>query len=242
MIHLERIGVADGGLGDHPASMDNGVDVRIEPYDSVVVCATVEAVQESPRTPAFTIRADGDVKGVPLPINVDSISLAATADVAAPPALTIERTLYRLEHISGDRRVHSVAAPGGPDTPPDWTRVALRPSERLAPGALVLVSERICAKRLITDVDWVQRAPANCHLHALEWPELRQIDIRTESRADRASYSVRHLPPERQNVHEYVIVAMRPGACQFPRPSISDQTDTLLVDFTTSHARVIVEE
>ncbi|MBU0639147.1 MAG: hypothetical protein KKB50_09810 [Planctomycetes bacterium] len=165
------------------------------------------------------------------------------AEPAEPPTAAS----YRALHLS--RTVMKLIPPDPPDptSPPaervrrartqDWPRVLLNPDERVAPGHLLLVREEFALDQGLDGVYWVQRAPATCCTGSSDIEQLPQIGSAEPVRFDRLGFRANRLEAGR-HVHEYILVAIRPGTCLLPPPTITAAGRAVPLQVTSGERRV----
>ena len=100
-----------------------------------------------------------------------------------------------------------------------WNEAALRPGNLLLPGEHLLVRESLSVPDARTAIEWTQRVPPNCHALLTGSQAEQTIGESDQPRVDILSYSTKTLPSG-VHVHEYHLVAVRPGVCLLPAPEI----------------------
>lgn len=154
------------------------------------------------------------------------------------PGVLIQRTVERLvlEYARFDPETGEPSAAG------PW-RAVRQPVPYVAgspvnPGDRLLVREEITLPQPLDRVIWTQRIPPTCY--ALQTgPGTRVLGELARRRVDQLRYLAPTLAAGR-HVHEYELVAVRPGVATFPRPEVGAAGPPVPVQLEPAELRVPV--
>jgi hypothetical protein len=214
-LQIEELQVGARRLPGDAAQLAQGVPLTVPAAEPGWLQFRVEAVQ-----------AGADVLRVVVEFAHGRQEAAAACEVladepvAGTPGVKVHRTLERivLEYARFD------AETGEPSAAGPW-RVVRQPVPYVAgspinPGDRILVREEITLPQPLDGVIWTQRVPPTCHALQTGPGSGRVIGELARRRVDQLRYVAPSLPAGR-HVHEYELVAVRPGACTFPPPEVS---------------------
>jgi hypothetical protein len=201
---------------------EGALAIALEPHSTVTVQAGLEAAVPGPGTATLAAetehgrqiaRASYTIVGASAPGGPGAPEQPATADIE------VNRTLYLLKERPETRSRTVDEDSERQFEQSRWQRIELEPEQRVSPGQLILVEERIVADRTHERIDWRQDIPGNCHTHVGERNELAEIGIPRGLRRTGVTYRIERLEAG-QHTREYVIVAVRPGVCRYPAPEM----------------------
>ncbi|MBK8916034.1 MAG: hypothetical protein IPM64_15800 [Phycisphaerales bacterium] len=154
-------------------------------------------------------------------------------------ALTVRRNVFRMIP-----RIDADAAPRliGPLDRSEWDLAELDPAERLPGGTLVLIRDTLEGAPLPAGADWVQAIPPTCLSMRRAVEGLTSIGQQRLAQVDRLQWAVTSSQA-RERVHEFVLLAVRPGACRIPPPDVrTAEGEPVGVMVTGGVERIIVAE
>jgi hypothetical protein len=245
----------DGGPGLHVEALrlvgsevsaerrGDGLALPLGPRGVVTLRADIEARQPGSGTAEFVVETEHSIQRATASYRVHALPETRTAvGQATGPAVKLWRALFRLQR---DLAAEQERAPGEEiilDGQPEWLRIQLQPGERVTPGEPLLVQEVLALERPLTNVEWRQRLPGNCHTFASSWPDLEQIGTRRELQLQATTRGAGRLAADRDHVHEYALIPVRPGACQLPPPEVRASGATVPVQVISDVPRLIVAD
>jgi hypothetical protein len=227
------------------ASQESGdrtsLSVTLPPSATITLRASVEAARPGTGTAVLT----ADIQGTRRSAQASYTVHADVTDGAGSPApsdktIVVTRRLFRLEADSVAGHVTLGEDENAHRERPEGQRVDVEPGARISPGQLLLVQEEFTLEQPLTQVEWTQRVPGNCHTHAGEWSDLRRIGTRRELQLQTFTHTAAWLAAGRQHVREYVIVPVRAGACRFPPPEVRADGVPVRVQVEQAVERVLV--
>lgn len=133
-----------------------------------------------------------------------------------PAAVSVQRRMFRMIP-----RIDAEAAPRliGPLDRSEWDLAELDPAERLPAGTLVLIRDTVGDVPLPAGANWVQAIPPTCLSMRRAVEGLATIGQQRPAQVDRLQWAVTTTAVG-ERVHEFVLLAVRPGACRLPGPEI----------------------
>lgn len=242
-LHADDLRLLGRQNGLEPADDGASFVLSLAPFSTAILHASVEAARPGTGMAAFVMEAERHRRRATASYEIHAVAPAiATPDEASADTMLVHRTLFVLkeEAVVEEDAFDQGGVPF--DQPKDWLRFEVGPDERIPPGQLVLVQEEFSLNRPLRQVEWEQRLPGNCHTHAGDWSDLRQIGTLRELRLGAFTLSSASLAAGPRHIHEYVIVPVRPGACQFPPPVVRAAGAEVRVEVTAAAKRVLVAE
>lgn len=237
-LHVERpqpvgreVGVGAAGSGAADLTLAAGGSVRLR--------TAIEAVRAGRGVATFRVEAEGAARRISAVCAIGEAAVTV-ADKLTGNGLSLQREVFLLQREQGVGPDDGGA--GGQPADSGWIRIPLEPGERLDPGALVVVQEQFTPLRALRDVEWEQRLPGNCLTYTGQafGEQLRQVGRCREQRPGSVLFATPWLGAGRPCIHEYVMVAARPGACQFPAPRLRARGRVVRIDLVSEHSRVVV--
>jgi len=190
--------------------------------------ARVEATTPGRGVAAARLTFNGLTQVVSAPYEV----LAADEVPAATAGLALRRSVFVLAQLP----------PGESQETGDSDRrgaVPLSSGDCVLTGQELLIREVFTLKQPLADVLWSQRLPPNCLTAFGPARGSAQVGELKERWAGVLRFSASWLEPGAY-VHEYVVVASRPGVCVLPAPKISTETRPIAVKVEPADLRVNV--
>jgi hypothetical protein len=221
-LRIERIERLDGGGTIETNLAEAGSRVTVPASEQLRLRVHFEAVRAGTGRLTCSLDANAGLRAVSAAYRVDS--------PAASPGVvqaTLQRRLFRVQLPTGvaaddlDPDAHPFK-PVQPADLRDLERIELSPGQRLRLGELLLVQDELRPSNPLSGLRWAQRAPSNCFTYNVPDESLRRIGRRMEHQRDASVYRTGQLNSG-LNVHEFLLVAVRPGACVLPPPQLTDQ-------------------
>ncbi|MFQ5807313.1 MAG: hypothetical protein ACE5I3_12770 [Phycisphaerae bacterium] len=225
-------------------SSDDGASfaLPLPPLSSATLRASIEAAQPGTGTAVFAVETERTRQRATASYTIYPTA-SAEPQATSRETVVVRRSLFLLEEeefvADDDALVGEGVSVAGQ---PQWLRLAIEPGARISPGQLVLVQEEFSLRQALRQVEWQQRLPGNCYTHAGDWDELRQIGTRRNLRLEAVTRHITRLAAGRWHTHEYVIVAVRPGACRFPPPVVCADGVPVRVEVKPAAQHVLVTD
>lgn len=207
--------------------------VELPPRGEVRLLLTVEALRPAPGLfqASFLPAGGGLGPSISQPYSVSATPRAETAQVR------VKRELFHIVSRRGDRTPARILSLD----PRAWELRPLEPQQRLDPGQFVLVREHVSNALQLPQGIWSQRAPVNCHTLTAPLDGLRLIGQPRRAPGGTLQYVI--APPTSAEItHEYVLYAIRPGACLMSPPLIEHGAAALTPPVDPADMRIIVSE
>ncbi len=239
-LHMEEWLARGQNIQSAQSDNKNSLQLTLAPAGTAVLRARVEAAQPGSAVAAFIVETEQGERRATAPYRIHAVH--AAPDDALREPVVIRRRLFLLEKDEGPQE-DAFEETGLPrDRQPQWIRIEIEPGEYIAPGRSVLVQEEFSLARPLTRVRWEQRLPGNCHTHTGDWSDFQQIGAQRELWLDSLTYGSARLTADQRQIHEYVIVPVRPGACRFPPPTVRAEDTPVRVEIQPSAPRVLVAD
>lgn len=216
-----------------------GVDVPAGAQVRLAIAVEARRAVDSRFAVRITPAQDGPPQSLTADYRVSEPIASAPANSNKPPTNTVlvARSIFR------------IAPPAGKDVTPrrlteshlgDWNLMPLSPDDRVAPGDYLLIRDEVSSTQPLTSVTWRQRIPPTFYSSLRKIEGLRTLGQMRRAGRDLLEYTVTQTQP---NVawHEYVVVAVRPGACTIPQPDVFIGKQRQSVSVTPEQTRLIVE-
>ena len=144
---------------------------------------------------------------------------ASAATMETTGTVRDRRTLFLLSEDGSPAAAGELPGMGTKSAPRrSLRRTPLAAGQTVEAGQLLLVQETMELPDPGQTLAWTQRLPANCYSYAGADLELRPAGEVTSRRLEALEW--RAEAPDRALHHEYVLVAVRPGACRLPPPDL----------------------
>lgn len=199
-----------------------GIPVSVPPGGRVWMVGRAEAVRVGAGDLHATIELPDGIQEVRTRYEV--LSLPTLTAPTRPPAatahaVTLKRTLWRLtrERVPVDPLPGEV--PATPVVQTVWPAAPLLPNEALHLGEHLLVREEFAAPEPLSGLMWSQRLPPNCRAAEMDTAAWQPVAALRDRRHDELTWHGPGLVAGAA-VHEYHLVAVRPGVCLLPPPEI----------------------
>lgn len=219
-----------------PAAPAGSVAMRVPPRTTAWVRARMEAGAPGSGTVRFHVSnsaAQADRSAV---VEVEG---GVTAPATAPgTTVNMRRTLYVLTPAPTKNRPQTTLTPQEDSS--YWERTPAGPDEHIPTGAKLLVSEEFDVGEQPQVVRWEQHLPALARTDAHKSGLVRPGGRLLSQTSDQAAYVAENARGTIR--HEYLIVPVRPGACQFRAPEISIGGRNVRVILEAGQARLMVVE
>lgn len=168
---------------------------------------------------------------------------ARSATQPARAGLRLQRSLFRLvpqedAPDSADRPIVPRAAPLAEDALA-YALVPLAPDERVPAGQRILVREDVACDEPLRQVQWTQRLSANAATTADAAALARPLGFCQRRQFQQLEYACNSIAQRAR--HEYVIVALRPGACRLALPQVRAEGLDLAITCEPAETRIVVE-
>ncbi|MCA9244118.1 MAG: hypothetical protein KDA32_09200 [Phycisphaerales bacterium] len=201
------------------------------------VLFVIEAARGDEAELRFAARAESDPTAAPLGRAEAHVDLNDPSKLTPRPDVTVHRELRLMRQTYVDAaELDALAAPGD-TTRTLWQPELLPADARVEPGDVIVVRDRFDGPVDWDDLTWSQELPANCVTFRQRFPDLLMIGIRDAPTLQAERHHVRRLEAG-EYIHEFAMLAVRPGVCAVPPPRIevSGTTFTPVVQPPTSVA------
>jgi tetratricopeptide (TPR) repeat protein len=240
-LHVDELRPLDRQTRLEPPEHGTSFALTVAPRSSAILRASIEAAQVGPGTAVFSAQTERTRHRTAASYMIHAYPLTDTeSQVVSGVTVAVRRTLFLLDKqvAAADEALGEGRLERREQTA--WQRSEVAPDARLPPGQLLLVREVLSLEQPLAQVEWQQRLPGNCYTHAGEWRDLQQIGTLRELRPNAFTRNTAWLAAGQEHTQEYVIVAVRPGACQFPPPAIRAGGVPVRVEVKPAAQRVFV--
>ena len=233
-LHVESLHV-DG------TALAVGAKTREEPISLVVPAAGriwLQAWVEAVRVGRATFRVNAELADGPQPAEAEYEVLPADQPKASGPAIKLKRLVFLLVKDHGD--IESLSSDMLiPHKPPMAREIALRPGGRVLSGQHLLIREVVTLSQPLESLTWSQRIPPNCHALLSESQAEDPIGELRERRPDMIRYTAPAISTG-IHLHEYELVAVRPGVCLLPPPALQAAGQAIPTDIEPTEIMINV--
>jgi hypothetical protein len=191
--------------------------------------ADVEAARVGADRVAMAVTAQGATHAAERVYEV--LSTNAPAETDAP--VSIQRTVLLgtvIEEPPSEEHEH---------LHPTWRWDELSPQDRLVPGQLLRVDEKVVSNKPLAGLRWSQRLPTTCAMVRGEPRPVETIGSRESGRADVMTFRATEVKAG-EHLHAYYLAVIRPGACVLPLPELRVGDERIPVHVEPADLRVIV--
>ncbi len=212
-VSVERLEAA-GKAADSAA-----LAVLIAPRTTLPVRALFEAAAVGSAELVFAIASGAASQSHRISIDVRD---AGPSPSAKPPSWKFLRSVLALE------RAHASDNPFDDPRGARYDRVLLAAGDRVPPNQPILVRYEFELDQPARDVTFTQRLPATCHTVLNETGQPQSLPGRFTRQLDQIEWTFPKLD-RGKHTHEFVMIAVRPGACLLPAPTVHAGENTIPV-------------
>jgi tetratricopeptide (TPR) repeat protein len=212
----------------------HAIALELPPRERVWAYAEFEAARAGAGVVTVEVERSGTSRTARTPFHVE-----ASAPTPPHAPITIQRSLAVLVEPEKSAPPASLER----ETPSNQ-RAQPRPAnpwypgDRLTVGQILRVRETVTVNRRLAAVTWTQPAPANGAPVAREPESALSIGRREADVGTALRFKTPTLEPGQQ-IHEYLVVVTRPGACTLPPPDVTADGQALPVRVVPDETRVV---